>query len=204
MALTASHKPFIYSGGTDHTMKVVLVATRKAVLLNISIGTAGENKIKAAIKGEPVVSITDGKEPVTLNRVIIMSEVEHSLVFVSSLCDNNYTVKFTNEKCVEMEDNCMIGVDERGGEMCSINLQGASDKAMEIANVAGGTLSVWNSRLAHAERNAITKMEQSGAVRSLGMTEVRSLNNLLILMPVPGKDCQCLYSFFSRCGNIKL
>lgn len=103
-----------------------------------------------------------------------MPDDEHSLVSVSSLCDDDRTVELKSKKCVMKEKSCVAGVGERAGGMYSVNLQQACDKALGTPDVTGDLLSVCHARLAHADRNAVNKMTQSGFVYGLQTVEARS------------------------------
>lgn len=75
------------------------------------------------------------------------------------------------------KENCLAGVGERVGVAYSINGQLASDRAFETPKVNENMLSVWHSGLVHADRDAITKMAQSGAGHGLDITAVHRTNN---------------------------
>lgn len=59
-----------------------------------------------------------------------------------------------------MEKNCVIGVGECAGGMCSVNLQRAGDKEQVNMDVTEDILSVWHSRLVQVDRNVIQKMKK--------------------------------------------
>lgn len=82
--------------------KDMLVITKMNVSLEIPIETVGKETIKVTSHCEAAVRTTGQEKPVTLNCVPHVPEVEHSLISVLNLCDNNHTVGFTNEICVVM------------------------------------------------------------------------------------------------------
>lgn len=57
------------------------------------------------------------------------SEVDHSLILVSSFCDEDHTVEFTNNMCVVGKKDCVNGVGGRAGGMYFVKLKRASDKS---------------------------------------------------------------------------
>lgn len=80
------------------------------------------------------------------------------------------------KNCVVKKKNCIVGVDERAGGMCCVDLQRASDKEIATFDVTENILSVWHASLAHVDRNTIKKMAESGALHGMEMAEDRSTN----------------------------
>lgn len=179
LALTVLQKAFINSGATGHLMKDVSVITGKDVPSNISIGTANKDSIKATAQGGSIIGLSGGQKPVILNRVLRVSDVGPSLVYVSNFCDDGHTIELTSKKCLVKKGNCGVVVGERAGGMYSISLQLASDRAIVTPDVTKDMLSVWHARLAYADCNAMRKMKQSDAVQHLKMAEARCTNNCL-------------------------
>lgn len=56
------------------------------------VGTAGEDNIEDNAEGELIVNMTVGSKSATRNRVLHFLSVEHSLTFVSRLCNDGHTV----------------------------------------------------------------------------------------------------------------
>lgn len=114
-ALTAPHKAFTDLGATAYMMKDMPVNTGKAVPLNISIVTAGRDTMKETAQDESVFRLSTEEKPVILNQVLHVPEAEHSLVFVSSFCEDDHTMALTRKKCIVKKENYVIGVGERAG-----------------------------------------------------------------------------------------
>lgn len=53
-----------------------------------------------------MVNVTGGGKLVTLKQLLRVPEVESSAVCVSSLCDDNHTVRFTNKKFLVKKNDC--------------------------------------------------------------------------------------------------
>lgn len=124
-------------------MNDVSEITEKAISSKISIGKAVEDTFKATSHGESVIKLSGKENPVMLNRVLHVPDAEHSLNSVSSLCDDDATVDFTNRKCVVRKDRCMVGVGERAGKTHSVNLHQSIDKQIATSDITGDMLSVW-------------------------------------------------------------
>lgn len=60
---------------------------------------------------------------VKLNRVLHVPKMEHSLVLVPILFDDNHTVKLGNQNCVVKWNNSVAGIGEVTGGICIVNLQ---------------------------------------------------------------------------------
>lgn len=79
-----------------------------------------------------------------------------------------------------MDDiNCMIEIGMSTRKIYRVNLQQASEKTFAAQNDTGDLLNIWNTRLAHSERNAITKMTVGGAVCGLDMIPCFPTSNVL-------------------------
>lgn len=74
--------------------------TIKTVLSNNTIETAGTGTIIAKTEREVVVNMTRGSNPGMLNCVLHVSNVKHSLISVSRLCDDGHTMKFSEKYLV--------------------------------------------------------------------------------------------------------
>lgn len=161
-------------------MEDVQVITGRYVPSHIIIETAGIGTIRAATQGDSDSRLSGREMPVTSSRVLYVLNVEHSLISVSSLYDNNHTVVFMNHKQVMKKDSCVVGIRQRAGGMYFVNLQLASERARTISDNSRATLSVWHARLAHADWNATENMAQGVASHGLDLTEARSTNGCLL------------------------
>lgn len=144
MVLTTPHDAFIDSGVTVHVIKNVSVITRKRVSSHISTGMPGRDMIIEMAHGESVAKPSGREKPGTLTCMLYMPDVEHSLIFQSSLCGDEHTVDFSSSKWVVKKKNCVVCVCERASGMCSINLQRVSNEASVTLDVIGDTLSFWH------------------------------------------------------------
>lgn len=115
-----------------------------------------------------------------LSYVLLVQDVKHSLISVSSLCDDDHTVEYTNQKCVAKKKNCLVDVGAQAGGMYSVNLYRAHDKSLLTTDVSGDMLHDRLSRLAHADRSSSTKMAQLVSVRGLYMTGAGSTKKMFI------------------------
>lgn len=102
---------------------------------------------------------------------------EHSLVYVSRLCDDGHTVEFKTNQCDVKRKDWAVGVCESAGGIYSVNLQRLVYKAMVTRDATGDILSVLNARIAHPDRGTINKVAKSGAVHGMEMAEGPSTNN---------------------------
>lgn len=72
-------------------------------------------------QGESTVKVSAGQKSVKLSQLLYVPELEHTLVSVSSLCDDENNVEFTNRKCL-VEKNCDFSDGKRLGRMYSNKL----------------------------------------------------------------------------------
>lgn len=73
-------------------MKDLSAATGKTIPLDINIGTAGKDTVRATARDESVIKMLGKEKPDTLNQVLHVPDVERGLVSVSSLCEDGATV----------------------------------------------------------------------------------------------------------------
>lgn len=140
--LTSSHETSINPGTTAHVVKDTSVITGKAVILDTSIGTAGQDTAKRTDQRESVIKRSGGEKPATLNFVLHAPGVKHSRVSVWSLCNDSHTTEFMDKNYVVKNSNCVLGVSERMCRMPSVNLQRVRSMAMSTVAIIRKMMSV--------------------------------------------------------------
>lgn len=89
---TVSHNILTESATTALIVKDMSAIIRNAVPFDISNGTTKKYTFKAMAQGESVTRLSGGVEPVMLNRLLCVPDIEHSLTSVPALCDDVHTV----------------------------------------------------------------------------------------------------------------
>lgn len=89
MALTTPRNFSTCSDATVHMMKKVPVITKKVGTFYIRIGAVGKNTTKVTAHDESVIKLSGRQKPVSLNRMLYVPYVEHGLISVSRICNDN-------------------------------------------------------------------------------------------------------------------
>lgn len=79
-----------------------------------------------------VIKTSGKKKPTTLNRVIYVLKVDHSLILVSHLCDDNHAIDFMNRGCVTRKGEYMVDASKCVNRTYSVSLQETGDEAFVI------------------------------------------------------------------------
>lgn len=98
--------------------------------------------------------MTGGTKPAKLNRVQHVSDVEHCLISVSSLCVDGYTVGFSKKNCAVTNNGSVIAIGDWAGVMYSVELQGSDGKIVITPEDKGKRLSVCHAQLAYSDKTA--------------------------------------------------
>lgn len=167
VAPTAPHKAFIDTGATGHRIMDVLVATSKAISSAIGIAADDYGTMKATARDKSGIGLSGREEPVILNGLLYVPDVERSFAYVQGLRCDGHTVTFMSKKCVVKERNFNVGLSEHVEGIHSLNLQRANNKATVTPVVTGDMVRVWYASLTHTDRNAVKTMTQGGSDSSL-------------------------------------
>lgn len=89
-------------------MQDLSIVTGKAVPSEIDNRAVGKDTIKVTTQSEGLNKLFGREKMATVNSVLHVPDVEHSLIFESSLCHDDYTMEFTNRKCVVKKNNFVI------------------------------------------------------------------------------------------------
>jgi len=126
--------------------------------------------VTATAVGKCNVRLGSNMPTVNLDRVLHVPEFSANLLSVSQLCDAGYTVKFDRLHAVVLRHGKIVGEGKRDGNVYTIPLLYA-EQAQTAKTAHANALDLWHLRLGHADKNAIARMAESGAVRGIDLTE---------------------------------
>lgn len=135
--LTACLGAFYGYEATAYKVKKDSMIAVKTFSSDATIGPADKDIIKAKTQGESVMNMTGVTKPARLNHVVHVSNIEHSLISVSSLCDNSHAVEFGNINCVVKKEGNVIVIGGRKGRMYLVKLPRTWERAMRTPVISG-------------------------------------------------------------------
>ena len=171
------------SGATCHIVNDGKLLRDKTEVVDTTIVTATDEVLKPSCSGKCALGLGGFKiDKIQLDRVLHVPEFTSNLLSVSQLCDDEYKVEFDKDAVLIKENGKVVGKGRRCGNayiMPLMRIEGAMRaksnieraKPVKTKTAYSNALELWHQRMGHADKNAISRMASTSAVRGIDLTE---------------------------------
>ena len=145
--------------------------------------TYGDNN-RGRILGRGIVGIGNS---ITIENVLYVEALKHSLLSISQLCDKGYKVNFKSKGCTISSDSSgkVLFTDKRVNNIYLLNIM-ETNSSNECLLSRSDESWLWHRRLAHIHTNHLNKLKSKDLVS--GLPNIKFQDNRLCDACVKGKQ----------------